>query len=396
MSNRKLIITRHKQQIITSLFDDFDLIQVNIEEEDTQSILGNIYIGKVKNIVQNINAAFIEIEDKQMCYLSLEKKTKIFFKDGSIRETVKQGDEIFVQISKEDIKTKAPVANTELNLTGKYLVLVHGKSMVGVSSKLSISDKKRLRRLVFPFIDEHFGFIVRTNAADAEDEMVIAEASMLIKKYEVLKSTGVYRTCFSMIHQALPAYLAEIRDGFSEELEEIITDDIILYEQSHSYLAEYQEEDIKKLRFYEDDYSLSRLYGINNKIAEACREKVWLKSGASLIIQPTEALTVIDVNTGKAIHGKKDIHKTFFNVNKEAAKEIAKQIRLRNISGIIIIDFINMDSQEDKEQLLEILKNHVKSDPVKTTVIDMTALNLVEMTRKKVRKSLLEQYCQLN
>ena len=165
-----------------------------------------------------------------------------------------------------------------------------------------------------------------------------------------------------------------------------------MYEEMKEYLANYQKEDLEKLSFYSDNLlSLSKLYGVETKLENALREKVWLKSGGSLIIQPTEALTVIDVNTGKAVNGKKKVQETFLKVNLEAAEEIAKQIRLRNLSGIIIVDFISMDDKAAQKKVMQLLAELFKKDPIKTTLIDMTALNLVEITRKKVRKPLHEQ-----
>ena len=190
----------------------------------------------------------------------------------------------------------------------------------------------------------------------------------------------------------LPAYLCTIRDRDTESLSEIITDDPILYQQIKEYLTCYQPEDLQKLRMPEDSsISLDRVYRISLQLNEALQKRVWLKSGGYLVIEPTEALTVIDVNTGKAVTKKKNVQETFFQINVEAAKEIAKQIRLRNISGIIIIDFINMQEEKAREDLLYTLKEFVKQDPVKTTVIDMTALSLVELTRKKERRPLYEQ-----
>jgi len=382
VESNKLIITRHGSHIVTTLFNDFDLVQVNIEEEASRSILGNIYLGKVKNIIKNINAAFVEIANKQICYMSLERQSA----------TVKAGDEVIVQVSKEDVKTKAPVVTTSFGITGKYLVLVHGKPTTGVSGKIEHAGKPRLRKLIKPLIGKDYGFIIRTNAEDAADGQILNEADVLIKAYDKLTEQGKYRTCFSLIYEALPAYIAAIRDGFAGETSRIVTDDMALHAQIQRYLAEYQAEDLDKLMLYQDEFSLNRLYGIRTKIMEAYKERVWLKSGASLVIQPTESLVAIDVNTGKAIHGKKDAQKTFFNVNVEAAKEIARQVRLRNLSGIILVDFINMESKDDKAELVRLLREYVRYDPIKTTVVDMTALDLVEMTRKKVRKPLYEQY----
>ena len=165
-----------------------------------------------------------------------------------------------------------------------------------------------------------------------------------------------------------------------------------MYSEIKEYLETYQKEDLHKLKLYSDPMlPLIKLYGIETKLENALKEKVWLKSGGNLIIQPTEALTVIDVNTSKAVTGKKNVEETFFKLNLEAAKEIAKQIRLRNLSGIIIVDFIDMKKEENKECLLNTLNEYLKQDPVKTMLIDMTALNLVEITRKKIRKPLYEQ-----
>ena len=170
-----------------------------------------------------------------------------------------------------------------------------------------------------------------------------------------------------------------------------MTDDRILYEELFSYLSEYQPEDLNKLQFYDQEApSLNSLYGIAGALENALRERVWLKSGGYLVIQPTEALTVIDVNTGK-YQGRKKQQDTFLKINKEAATEIARQLRLRNLSGIIIADFIDMEAQEDQKALMDYLASELKHDPVKTTLVDMTALGLVEITRKKTQKSLFEQ-----
>ena len=390
---KKLIITKLNQKIISSLFDENDLVQINVEKEEENSLLGNIYVGKVKNIVKNINAAFVEIEHGQMCYLSLsEVKHAIFTKENKT-EQVRIGDELIVQISKEDVKTKAPVVTTDINITGKYVVLVHGKPGIGVSNKVeSDKDRKRLRKLLEPYISGQYGFIIRTNASLVSEELIKNEIEVLLKLYEDIKNYGIYRLRFSKVYQTPKAYICSIRDGLSHEIESFITDDTFMYSEIKEYLETYQKEDLHKLKLYSDPMlPLIKLYGIETKLENALKEKVWLKSGGNLIIQPTEALTVIDVNTSKAVTGKKNVEETFFKLNLEAAKEIAKQIRLRNLSGIIIVDFIDMKKEENKECLLNTLNEYLKQDPVKTMLIDMTALNLVEITRKKIRKPLYEQ-----
>lgn len=391
--NNKLIITKQDNQIISAIYEGNDMVQVNIDHRESISILGNIYIGKVKNIVKNINAAFIEIGDGKMCYLSLEENLYPIYIRPKQNDKLVVGDELLVQISKEDIKTKAPVVTTNINFTGKYVVLIHGRSMIGISSKIEDEDeRKRLKKLVRGFKEDSYGFIVRTNAVHMNEERIHEEIMFLKKQYEELKQYGIHKSLFSLLYQTPAGYICDIRDGYADRIDEIVTDDLEIYKNIKEYLENYQKEDLEKLHLYKDDMiSLKNLYSINTKLEKGLNEKVWLKSGATLIIQPTEALTVIDVNTGKAISGKKNVEDTFFKVNMEAAQEIAKQIRLRNLSGIIIIDFIDMSKQEYKVKLMKVLEELFRKDPVKTTLVDMTALNLVEVTRKKVRKPLYEQ-----
>jgi len=398
----KLVITKKDNVIISAFFEGKDMVQVSLNASEESSILGNIYLGKVKNIVKNINAAFVEIGGSRMCYYSLgENRYPIIAKESADSENntkltevkVKIGDELIVQVSKEDVKTKAPVVSSNLNFTGKYVALTYGKPMVGVSAKIiDEKERRRLKELAKKYTQRDYGFIIRTNAAFIPEEQIISEIQKLIQAYENIRNFGIYKSCFSLLFRTPPNYLCDIRDGYTGNVDEFITDDNVLYEHIKEYLEAYQSEDMGKLRFYQDSLlSLSNLYGINSKVEETIRPLVWLKSGGTLVIQPTEALTVIDVNTGKAVNGKKNVQETFLKVNREAAKEIAKQIRLRNLSGIIIIDFIDMELKKDQELLMQELEEYFKKDSIKTTLVDMTALGLVEVTRKKVRKPLHEQ-----
>ncbi len=400
--NHKLIITKNNDSIISALFDGMDMIQVSINPANDDMILGNIYLGKVKNIVKNINAAFVEIADGRMCYYSMaenhypimvnqtEQDEALASKKGA---SIKIGDELIVQVTKEDVKTKAPVVSSNINLTGKFIALTYGKPSVGVSTKIDdVKERKRLRSLVKPYITKEYGIIVRTNSAYVQDEVIKNEINNLVELYKNIRIFGVHKNRYDLLYRTPPGYICDIRDGYSDRLDEFVTDDEELYENMKEYLVQHQPEDKDKLRLYKDTaLGLSSLYGIKEKIEGAVRPMVWLKSGGTLVIQPTEALTVIDVNTGKAIAGKKKVQETFLKVNLEAAKEIAKQLRLRNISGIIIIDFIDMDLQKNNDLLMDELSEHIKKDPIKTTLVDMTDLGLVEVTRKKVRKPLHEQ-----
>ncbi len=392
--NHKLIITKLEEHIISAIYDGDEMLQVNLDKLNEKSILGNIYVGKVKNIVKNIDAAFVEIAAGKMCYLAINENPDPIFVNTKKNNRILVGDELLVQIAKEDIKTKAPVVTTNLNFTGKYCVLIHGKPTLGVSAKIEDeAERKRLKGIMKKFTGDTYGFIVRTNAMYISEERIAEEVQVLVRQYAYIREFGIHKTAFSLIHQTPPGFICDIRDGFADKIDEIQTDDTELYDNIRCYLENYQKEDLTKLKLYEDKLiTLGSLYSIRTKLDNALHFKVWLKSGGTIIIQPTEALTVIDVNTGKAISGKKKTQDTFFKINMEAAREIAKQVRLRNLSGIIIIDFIDMEQQEYKDSLMRELDDLFRTDPIKTTLVDMTALNLVEVTRKKVRKPLHEQF----
>lgn len=392
MSN-KLIITKNEGKILSFFLEDNEAVQINVEKEMSDHILNNIYLGKVKNIVKNIDAAFVEIADGQMCYLSLDEVKNPIFANSQSSKGIRIGDEFLVQVAKENIKTKAPVVTTNIGLTGKYSVLTHGKTTLGISNKIVDEEKKKaFRKFLSQYKGQPFGIIIRTNAEQAPLEVIEREIAQLVEQYMNLVQFGIHKARFSLLYKAPANYLCDIRDEYEDSMEEIITDDEQLYEEMKEFLSHYPEEERKKLTFYQDSMiSLNNVYSIQSKLQKAMQERVWLKSGGYLVIQPTEALTVIDVNTGKAIAGKKKAEETFYKVNMEASKEIAKQLRLRNLSGIIIIDYIDMREEAHKDELLENLRELLSKDRIRTTVVDMTALNLVEVTRKKVRKPLHEQ-----
>lgn len=390
----QLLIMKENQCVYSLYMEQKELIQVNVESVSKNStLLGNIYIGKVKNIVKNINAAFVEIDGGRMCYLPLAKPQYPIYCNGISRDKICIGDEIMVQIEKENVKTKAPTVTCNLNITGKYVVLTHGITKIGVSAKIKEKEEReRLKNMFAANQSDKYGLVIRTNSEGVEEERILREVEELKAIYKKITTQAIHFTRFSLIEKGLPNYLSDIRDYNQFQLDEIITDDQGIYEEIHSFLTKFQPEDLTKLRFYQDNMiSMKNLYSIETKLQKAMQKRVWLKSGGYLVIEPTEALTVIDINTGKAIKGKKDEQATFFKVNMEAAEEIAKQIRLRNMSGIILIDFIDLEDEERRIVLMNHLRTLFAKDPVKTSLIDMTKLNLVEVTRKKVRKPLWEQ-----
>ncbi len=385
----KLVITRWNGRILTALLSEGKAVEIGLEADD--SILGNIYIGKVKKMVRNLNAAFVDFAEGRTGYYSLTDNPLPLFADGH-EGKLKEGDEIIVQVAKDAVKTKDPVLTSNITFTGRYAVLTAGKKVIGFSGKINDRTfKERLRPQIAALIGESAGIIVRTNAYGME-EALFDEIRSLAGQYRELLKRASYRTCYSLLGRAEPEYLKTLKDRPAGTLEEIVTDLPEVYEEVASWLKEQEPCRPPKLRMYQDPLvSLARLYSLNTAMDQALEKKVWLKSGGYLVIDITEAMVVIDVNTGKYA-GKKKLEETVRLTNLEAAEEICRQLRLRNLSGIILVDFIDMyGGDEDKELLLEALRRHAARDTVPTTVVDMTALGLVEMTRKKQKRPLWEQ-----
>lgn len=384
------MVYRQKEVIVAALMEQNRICQLHIAAQENKGILGNIYIGKVQSIVKNIHAAFIEIANGVNCYYSMDEKSEIFFTNQKKDKTMKIGDEVLVQVSREGIKTKLPCVTGNLNFTGRYLVLTSQRKELGFSGKLKKEEKKRIRAILEEHLPKQAGLIVRTNCRDADTADILRELEQLQQQYEDLLKKASTRVCFSLLEESMPDYMQVLQSTYTNNLEEIVTDDKTIFQQIQRYLQCYETKAVP-VRFYEDSLlPLAKLYCLESAISEGTQERVWLKSGGFLVIQQTEAFVCIDVNTGK-FSEKKEIQDTFRKINLEAAREIAWQLRLRNLSGIILIDFINLEKEEDKKELLQNLQGYLKQDPVKGTVVDMTPLNIVEVTRKKVRKSLQEE-----
>jgi len=389
----KLILTRHGGMTFSVLLNKNGLaIQTQPDGGLSASEIGNIYIGRVDNIVKNINAAFIEYVPGMMGYFHLEKNTEpIFTNPGRRSGPIRRGDQMIVQVSRDRVGTKEPVLTSDITLIGKYVVLTVSQKGLHFSNKFKAPElKKQLQRAYADLDYPEAGFIVRTNAMYAETESILEEMDFYYDLWLMLRDCGLYNNCLSQIYKAPPSYLVSIRDGYESIMEEIVTDDETIYEEIRNYLERYQPDDLKKLRHYQNrNVSLWTMFNLSRQLKDALEKKVWLKCGGYLVIEPTEALVSIDVNTGKYISEKK-AEDEYLKVNLEAAKEIARQIQLRNLSGIIIVDFINMHSDAYKTMLLDYLKTQLQFDPVKTNIVEMTKLNLVEITRKKIRKPLYE------
>lgn len=393
----KILLMEWKQGILSALWDGKRMLQMEyeIKESMESARVGDIYIGKAADIVPNLEAAFIEYEKGKKGYYSFRDNPPCLFLNEKKNQKICQGDAILVQVKKEAVKTKDLVLTSAISLTGNSCVLVAGKNIYSISKK--IKDKEWRRQLkqeleqACSLEDKDYGFILRTNAYERSAEEILAECRKLALQWEKLKEAAKYRTCYTKLYAAPKDYLCMLLGSVQREIQEIVTDSRQLYEQLQEFLGINNPSLLQKVRFYQDDLlPLYKLYSVEKAMAEAFSSKVWLKSGGYLVIESTEACHVIDVNTGK-YESKKNTEASFLKLNKEAALEVARQLRLRNLSGIVIVDFINMEQPESRQELIDCLKAALQADPVGCYFVDFTKLGLAELTRKKERKSLREQ-----
>ena len=386
-----------------------------------ERITGGIYIARVKELVKNLDACFVEIQKDLVCFLPGKEMgspcvlNRTGQSSSGTEKGLKPGDLVLVQGLREAQKTKQPAVTTRISLSNPFFAISLGPGRTGYSSKLSKEKKEEIRHFLIgtPYFEEDSslkplftfaeepaqqellknvpsaGIIARTECAHASPEELLTALQELLKEFRELFLTAFYRSAFTCL-KPVPkpwqeALTALVIPG---EAAEIVTDDPALYQEIiDSDLAAPP----LTLRLYEDaGYPLEKLYALNTKLNEALGTRIWLRSGAYLIIEPTEALTVIDVNSGK-FEGQRDNAAFIRSVNLEAADEIARQIRLRNLSGMILVDFINMTDPGDQEELIRRMRENVRLDRVKTAVIDFTKLGLMEITRQKKSPPLAEQ-----
>jgi len=394
--SKRIIITKAplkegwgQKFFLAAAFDEKRMTQIQVEAVSKSSILGNIYIGRVENIATNIQAAFVNIAKGVSCFLPLEEAKNAVFTKKNGKKDLCIGDELLVEVTREKQKNKPASVSANLNFSGKYLILTTGNHLLGISKKLHATERERLQALLKDQITDTFGIVVRTAAKDASDEEILKELEMLTKQCHACLQGAMHRTAFTRLREAPPFYLQFLKNRNLTEVQKITTDIPSVHEVLLQHLQDTKE--AEKLHLYTDtQVSLFALYSLTHELERALHRQVWLPSGAYLVIDPTEALTVIDVNSGKNIK-KKSREELVFSVNVEAAHEIARQLILRNISGICIIDFIDMKEKEHREELMHILRMDLKKDKVPATLVDITRLGLVELTRKKVQKSLKEQ-----
>ena len=390
---KQFVFTEWNKKKLGILFEDGKAMEIRCYEAD--SILGNVYRARVSNLSPNINAAFVDIKKGESCYLSM---------DDYHGEKLKVGDLVTVQVVRDKIKTKRYAVTTDISLQGDYAVTTLF-APVGVSSKITDSARKKelktlMQNLLIAEQDAQFylaegnvaeierikkltlGGIIRTQAEHAEDAAITREIEGQARLLYSIMKKSEYATQYTCLYHTEVEYIKDIRRMHALQDVEIVTD-----------IPEVTEA-ISEIPLYTDEYTLTLRYSLASLLEKTLSKRAYLKSGAYLVIEPTEAMTVIDVNSGKSIKGK-NAEEQFLKINIEAAKEIARQLRLRNISGLVMIDFINMKEESHNHELMKNLAEYVRTDPVRTTVVDMTKLGLVELTRQKGKRALHEVFSEI-
>lgn len=396
----ELIVDIGPGETRVALLEDKELAEIYIERPYTERTVGNIYRGKVSSVLPGMQAAFIDIGYEKNAFLYVgdaishkeysDEDEEIYpdVKGYSIDEILRQGQELTVQVIKEPIGSKGPRVTTHITLPGRHLVLLPNADYTGVSRRIeNEAERNKLRKIAEKLKPKGMGLIVRTASEGKEEEDFAHDFNFLLKLWDSIRQKELSGPVPRCIHKDLNLVYRAVRDMFTWDVDRFIIND----RHQHVKVLELVEMISPALKYrveyFSKNYDLFEYYQIESKIARALSRKVWLKCGGYLVIDKTEALTVIDVNTGKYVGGS-NLEDTVLRTNVEAAREIARQVRLRDIGGIIIIDFIDMHEHEHQQMVLDILRLALKKDRTKTTVVGMTGLGLIEMTRKKVRQEL--------
>ena len=391
-----------------AVLEDGILCELSIEREGSESISGNIYAGHVENVLPGMNAAFVNIGLEKNAFLyagdiqvDMRGETELADKLSSIniRDLVRPGQQILVQVVKESGGTKGPRVSSHITLAGRLIVLIPTMRYVGVSRKITDPDtRSRMRGFAEKLCEKRgYGMIVRTAAEAMEEDEIRAEYESLCDKWLEILARGTTIKAPALVYGDSGLVSRTVRDMLSEDTAQIVTDDEALFRELTQSARMNAPAFADKIKLQPPGMPLFDARSIDAEFDKALAHRVWLKSGGYLVIDYTEALTVVDVNTGKYV-GKNSLSDTIFKINCEAAIEIARQLRLRDIGGIVIVDFIDMDTQEQRDKLLSLLRDEIARDRTHTNVAGITALGLVELTRKKTRQPLhriLKHACEI-
>ncbi|MEB7883763.1 ribonuclease G [Serratia fonticola] len=399
----ELLVNITPSETRVAYIDGGILQEIHIEREAKRGIVGNIYKGRVSRVLPGMQAAFVDIGlDKAAflhasdimphteCVAGDEQKN---FSVRDIAELVRQGQDLMVQVVKDPLGTKGARLTTDITLPSRYLVFMPGAAHVGVSQRIeSEAERERLKRAVAGYCDDLGGFIIRTAAEGIGEEELAQDASFLKRLWtKVMERKKRNQTKYKLYGELALAHRI-LRDFAGAALDRIRVDSRLTHDQLVEFTGEYIPDITNKLELYTGSQPIFDLYDVENEIQRALERKVELKSGGYLIIDQTEAMTTVDINTG-AFVGHRNLDETIFNTNIEATQAIARQLRLRNLGGIIIIDFIDMNNDEHRRRVLHSLELALSKDRVKTTINGFSQLGLVEMTRKRTRESIEHVLC---
>lgn len=399
----ELLVNITPSETRVAYIDDGILQEIHIERGSKRGIVGNIYKGRVSRVLPGMQAAFVDIGLDKAAFLhasDIMQHTECVAGDEQknfhvcdIAELVRQGQDLVVQVVKDPLGTKGARLTTDITLPSRYLVFMPGAAHVGVSQRIdSEAERERLKNAVAAYCDELGGFIIRTAAEGIGEEELAQDADFLKRLWaKVLERKKRNRTKYKLYGELALAQRI-LRDFASAALERIRVDSRLTYDLLVEFTDEYIPDITSKLELYTGNPPIFDLYNVENEIQRALERKVALKSGGYLIIDQTEAMTTVDINTG-AFVGHRNLDETIFNTNIEATQAIARQLRLRNLGGIIIIDFIDMHNEEHRRRVLHSLEQALNKDRVKTTVNGFSQLGLVEMTRKRTRESIEHVLC---
>jgi ribonuclease G len=394
--DKKIIVNCDNRATRVALLEKGKLVELDIERPLQHRVVGNLYKGIVANVLPGMQASFVDIGLEKNAFLYVDD----IFTDwddesppparSTIDKLLRVGEEIMVQVIKEPYGSKGARVTGQITIPGRYLVLVPGADYIGVSRRIeSQAERDRLRREVEKLKPDQLGLIVRTVAEGVESEVMAQDLQFLVQLWNRISTRFQQKTAPSILYQDLSLTCRIARDLFVEEFSSFLIDNEHEYDKVRE-IVDYISPHLKnKVKYYQEAEPIFERYGVEVEIEKALARQVWLKSGGYLVFDETEALTVVDVNTGRYI-GRRNLADTILKTNLEAAEEIARQIRLRDIGGIIIIDFIDMTIEDHRRKVVDKLNSSIKNDRTKTYVLGITNLGLVEMTRKKVRQDLSE------
>jgi ribonuclease E len=365
--------------------------------DDVAQIHGNIYLGRVQNVLPGMEAAFVDIGTPKNAVLyrgdvQFDKEDVEERSQPRIEQVLRARQSIVCQVTKNPIAHKGARLTQEVSLPGRFVVLIPNSSTYGISKRLPDNERKRLRSVLDRVKPAQHGIIVRTAAEGVTEEEIERDVRRLLAQWDATDRLSKRATAPSLLYREPDLAVRVIREEFNTEYRSIIIDDVSLFEEVRDYVRSISPELADRVEYYDpttEPLPLFERHHVHEQLIRATDRKVWLPSGGSLIIEHTEALTVIDVNTGKNV-GSRSLEETVFHNNVEAAEEIARQLRLRDIGGIIVIDFVDMESKENREKTIQVFRESLARDKTRTQVFDISELGLVEMTRKRIGEGLLE------